>query len=64
MNEQGIWSDAAGGFIETGIYGDDDAAARLESWRAEGEDDAEIKAVCPDHEEQPADSCQDCYAEN
>jgi hypothetical protein len=63
----GAWSEGAGGFVYTG-----DCATEVANWAADElrqlakEDDTdkfEILAICPDHEEQPKHSCQECNAE-
>jgi hypothetical protein len=40
--ETGIWSAAAGGFIDGPFYTLTEAESALKAWAAEGEDDAEI----------------------
>lgn len=59
----GVWDDLAGGFTFAA-----DCAMEVANWAAEQLDqdpDGEmtIKAVCREHQEQPADSCEDCDAE-
>lgn len=65
MIEYGVWSDAAGGFIETGLWSDVEAQQALFAQIRAGEDpgDLDVLPVCPDHEEQPARSCEECDAE-
>lgn len=74
MDEYGIWSDLAGGFIETDFH---DEAGKAEA--QEQIDDAckgfggdldpdeavacSVIRICPDHEEQPADGCEECDAD-
>lgn len=64
----GAWSDGAGGFIYTtdcAIEVANYAADELRQLAKENDTDTiQILAVCCDHEEQPADGCEDCYAEN
>jgi hypothetical protein len=63
----GVWSESAGGFIyavdcatEAGNW----AASELrELAKTDDTDTFEILAVCREHGEQPADSCEDCHAE-
>ena len=57
----GVWDRLAGGFTFTA-----DCATEAANWAAEQLDedpdgDMDITAVCRDHAEQPADSCEDCY---
>jgi hypothetical protein len=60
--EFGIFSEAAGGCIYHPFY----SIGEAEDMRAEairgGEDSADlaIKVLCPEHEEQPLEDCQDC----
>lgn len=59
----GVWDEYAGGFTLSV-----DCAMDAANWAAEQLDDDQdgemsIKAICREHEEQPADSCEDCYAE-
>ena len=64
--EHGIWSQAAGGFIEVGLWGDTaELGASVSRWLGRGEhaDDLTVMALCGDHEEQPLDTCEDCFAE-
>lgn len=61
MTTYGIWSEAAGGFIETDLR-KSGIDASLNHWVSQGEDpeDLEAKEVCADHPEQPADACEEC----
>lgn len=63
----GAWSERAGGFINSG-----DCATEVANWAADElrtlaeEDDTDtiqIFAICPDHEEQPKNGCEECDAE-
>lgn len=61
--EWGVWSPESGGFVETGFWTETAAAEAARG--IQGDDpDAEAKALCPDHEEQPLDGCEDCTAED
>lgn len=64
MKEFGIFNDA--GCLEAQLYNRDEAARALLDLVAAGEPAADLRVlpVCPDHEEQPEDSCEDCEAEN
>lgn len=60
--ECGVYSDAAGGFLETQLPSTAEAEQARHDLLAGGEDaeDLTVLWICPDHEEQPADSCEDC----
>lgn len=64
----GAWSEGAGGFVYSGV----DCATDAANWAADElrelakEDDTdkfEILAICPDHEEQPKNGCEECNEE-
>jgi hypothetical protein len=63
MQEHGIWSGAAGGFIASQLT-EAEAPSELARLVAGGEDadDLEILRACPQpgHDEQPEDGCEDC----
>lgn len=65
MTEYGIFED--GECIESGFYGDLGhvaARATVGTLVTENpEQEYEIRALCPDHEEQPEDACEECFAE-
>ncbi|NUO43746.1 MAG: hypothetical protein HOV82_17120 [Streptomyces sp.] len=63
----GAWSEGAGGFVYSG-----DCATEVANWAADElrklakDDDSdkfEVLAMCPDHDEQPKDGCEECAAE-
>lgn len=60
MTEYGIFNDE--GCIDSGLFSKDAAEARAQSWRTMGEA-CVVYALCPDHEEQPAHCCEECYGE-
>lgn len=64
--ELGIWSDAAGGFIDAGLYSEDEAEAAIVSLVADGETQGDLSVieVCPEHQEQPKDGCEECAADD
>lgn len=62
LDEYGIWSDEGGGFVEAGIWSLGVAETALIDYRRD-DPAARIRKICPDHEEQPADDCEDCLAE-
>jgi hypothetical protein len=64
----GAWSEGAGGFVYSGV----DCATDAANWAADelrqlaNDDDTDkfqILAICPDHEDQPANGCEECAAE-
>jgi hypothetical protein len=60
MTEYGIFNDE--GCIENGMYSLDEAKS-VAAERYSDEPDTVIREMCPEHNEQPRDSCEDCYAE-
>lgn len=65
--EYGVFED--GECIETGYHGDLGRVAAGATLKAYTDDPArdgltyEVKELCPDHEEQPKDSCEECFTE-
>jgi len=61
VTEYGVWSDEAAGFIETGLW--TPAEAKI-AWLHHSADDetARVRKICPDHEEQPANECEECLS--
>lgn len=58
--EFGIFTDE--GCIEAGFFSRDAAeAVRLERYAGEV---AAVHEICPDHEEQPRDACEDCDSDD
>jgi hypothetical protein len=57
--EYGIWSDETDGFVEDGFWSRREAQRHLERLGLEPGD--RVRAICPDHEEQPKDACEECY---
>lgn len=66
LGEHGVWSDAAGGFVDTQLYGQASMRESLNALIAQGEDpeDLRVLAICPEHEEQPVDTCGECLADD
>lgn len=66
MTEYGIWDDGQGGFIAAQCYSPAEATLALDQFQGEyrtaGEDPDVLSFVemCPDHEEQPNDGCEEC----
>lgn len=58
--EYGLFSDE--GCVEDGIWGLDEARARLAEYDPGNE--LEIRAICRDHEGEPADTCEQCHADD
>lgn len=60
MTEFGLFSDE--GCVEAQMYSHAQAKARLVELVAEDEDNGElgIYEICPDHEEQARDTCEEC----
>lgn len=60
----GAWSEGAGGFIYSGDCATEAANYAADELRTLAKDDdtdtIQILAVCPDHEEQPKNGCEDC----
>lgn len=66
MTEYGIFSEAAGGCIYAPCYSVKEAEAereRLITEDGEEADDLTVKEICPDHEGEPKDGCEDCWTE-
>lgn len=62
MISYGVWSDAAGGFIDTDNYSMGSAENARAYWIDQGEDsdDLTILEMCEYHEEQPRTGCEGC----
>ncbi|WP_020142314.1 hypothetical protein [Terracoccus sp. 273MFTsu3.1] len=66
LREWGIWTENDGGFIEAQIYSTEQGEARLVEYFEEDPDnvgDLSLVEICPDHEQQPKDACEECAAE-
>lgn len=63
--EYGAWSDEAGGFVERQLWSLAEASYVAAAHRHNGDDTARARALCEEHsdDEQPADACEDCLAE-
>jgi hypothetical protein len=62
MTEYGIFNDE--GCIERGFWTEDEAGVALADYYADGEENLSIEALCGEHDEQPADSCEECFSED
>ena len=62
--QYGVWSEQAGGFIETGLASRQTGAA-LDRHIAAGESSGDLAAylVCPWHDEQREFDCEECAEE-
>lgn len=60
MTEYGVFSSE--GCLEAGFWNLADAVKRAQYYQAQGEDDAMASDICPDHDEQPYDSCEECMS--
>jgi hypothetical protein len=61
MTEYGLFNDE--GLVEGGFYSVDTAEAAILD-RYDSEDELEVKEVCGDHEGQPYDGCEECFADD
>lgn len=59
--EWGVWSEEAGGFVAAQLTRST-VGGEIDGLVEEGHDrdDLQALAVCPEHEEQPADDCEEC----
>jgi hypothetical protein len=60
MAEYGIFNDE--GCVERGFY-DEDKAQTTKDGSYSDEPGVYVAEMCPDHDEQPLDFCEDCEAE-
>lgn len=66
MTEYGIFSEAAGGCIYAPCHSVQEAEQerdRMVSEDGEEVEDLTIEELCPDHEEQPKNGCEECADE-
>jgi hypothetical protein len=63
MTEYGLFNDE--GCLEAQMYSTEEAETRRQEYIAEGEhpDDVKVREMCPDHEGEPKDGCEECFAE-
>lgn len=62
----GVWSELAGGFVgSAGLYTKEEANTDREHLINQGEDPADLEVIeeCAEHDEQPADGCEECETE-
>lgn len=60
-DEWGIFNDE--GCVEAELRSADKVRSALLKHRAEGDEFAYAARMCPDHHEHPADTCEECHAE-
>lgn len=63
-NQYGAWSEGAGGFIFAAGCAMESANFAAEQLDEDPDDTVKILAVCSEHEEQPADRCEECFADD
>lgn len=56
MTEFGLFNDE--GCVEAGFYSEAEARAAIDD-----EDELTAREICPEHEEQARDTCEDCFAD-
>lgn len=61
MPEYGVFNDE--GCIDSQYVTFEQADAVAADFRRQGDESAKASEICPDHEEQPAASCEECFAE-
>jgi hypothetical protein len=61
VSEFGVFNDE--GLIDPGFRTLAEAEAAARQWRGDGEEWAKAAEVCPDHEEQRRDTCEECWGE-
>jgi hypothetical protein len=57
MTEFGLFNDE--GCVEAGFY----SQAEAERANVNAEDDLSVHEICPDHDYQERDTCEDCFAD-
>lgn len=64
--EFGVWSELDGGFLVAQTWSSAEAEKEREQLITDGEDPdyLTVMDICPDHEEQPRDGCEECNAED
>ena len=62
MTEHGVFNDE--GCIDRGFYSLKDAEAAVREYRKDGDEHVHAAVLCGEHDEQPADSCEECWAED
>jgi hypothetical protein len=60
MTEFGLFNDE--GCVEAGFYSEAEARAAIDH-RFDAEDELTAREICPEHEEQARDTCEDCFAD-
>jgi hypothetical protein len=60
--EYGIFSDE--GCLECGFYSESKARIAARGSEYADEPDVYVAEMCPDHEEQPRDTCEECFTDD
>lgn len=67
MTEYGLFNelDRTEGCFEAGLYSREEAEERRQEYIAGGEapEDITVEELCPDHEGQAKDSCEECFTD-
>ncbi|MFJ4342655.1 hypothetical protein [Streptomyces sp. NPDC088915] len=61
--EYGVWDEGAGGFVYAADCATDSGNWAVNLLAEDPDAELSVKAVCPDHQEQPAAVCEDCYGD-
>jgi hypothetical protein len=62
MAEWGVFNDE--GCVERGLWSAKEAGLAATLHRVAGDEYAEAKEMCPDHEEQPKGACEECFSDD
>ena len=65
MKEMGLYSEPDAGFVETQLYTQESVAEAIQRYvDMDGDpEDVRMEFICPEHEEQIEDYCEECFAE-
>ena len=58
MSEYGLFNDE--GCVEAQFYSVEEALRALKFY--DPDDDIDVREICPDHDEQARDTCEECFA--
>lgn len=70
--QYGVWSEESGGFVCSGAWSPEEAGRDRQAEidqadaddRAEAAEDLSVRRICSEHDEQPADGCEDCATDD
>jgi hypothetical protein len=62
MTEWGVFNDE--GCVERGLWSAEEAGLAVILHRKAGDEHAEAKEMCSDHEEQPKYYCEECFGDD